>query len=81
MNFKLINFAVLIIPLILLLFPLSSVSQGSRQVASSPTEICPLLVGSQVPNLVLKDLDGNSYDLTKSVSKTPTILIIYRGGW
>ncbi|MGD9899328.1 MAG: hypothetical protein AB7T22_09400 [Calditrichaceae bacterium] len=81
MDFNVSKYSVVLLLLIILLSPISTLSQGSQKVASSPKEICPLLVGSQIPNLILKDLDGASYDLTKSVSKTPTILIIYRGGW
>lgn len=75
------KFAITLSILILSFPPVSTPAQQSLKVASSPTEICPIPVGSQIPNLILRDLDGAAFDLNQSISKTPTILIIYRGGW
>ncbi|RYG31259.1 MAG: AhpC/TSA family protein, partial [Chitinophagaceae bacterium] len=46
-----------------------------------PTDISPLLAGEQIPVLKLPESSGKTFDLNLSVSKTPTILIFYRGGW
>ncbi len=49
--------------------------------APSATEIRPLLIGSEVPAVTLRDLDGKPVELRKLVALQPTVLIFYRGGW
>lgn len=44
-------------------------------------DVSPLLAGEQIPVLQLRKSSGEPFDLNKSVSETPTILIFYRGGW
>jgi peroxiredoxin len=44
-------------------------------------DISPLLTGEQIPVLQLPASTGKMFDLNRSVSRTPTILIFYRGGW
>jgi peroxiredoxin len=44
-------------------------------------DISPLLAGEQIPVLQLRKSSGEIFDLNKSVSETPTILVFYRGGW
>ena len=51
------------------------------QPAASAEEVTPALVGSKLPELVLKSSDGSAFDLLAAVEKKPTILILYRGGW
>jgi peroxiredoxin len=46
-----------------------------------PEDISPLLVGEQIPVLQLVNSSDENFDLNKSVSETPTILVFYRGGW
>ena len=46
-----------------------------------PEDISPLLTGEQIPVLSLPKSSGEMFDLNKSVSETPTILVFYRGGW
>lgn len=46
-----------------------------------PEDISPLLIGEQVPAVMLSDASGKIIDLKKSVAEKPTILIFYRGGW
>jgi hypothetical protein len=50
-------------------------------VASAAEEICPILVGDDLPNLVLKTADGEPFELKAAVATQPTVLIYYRGGW
>ena len=50
-------------------------------VAPSAEEICPLLPGSQLPEITLQKIDGSDLDLAEAVARKPTILIFYRGGW
>ncbi|WP_353718290.1 peroxiredoxin family protein [Dyadobacter sp. 676] len=46
-----------------------------------PEDVSPLLAGEQIPVLRLVKSSGESFDLNKSVSEKPTILVFYRGGW
>ncbi len=46
-----------------------------------PEDISPLLPGEQIPVLRLQKASGEMFDLNKSVSQKPTILVFYRGGW
>lgn len=49
--------------------------------AASPTEIRPLLLGSEVPSVAVRDVDGKDADLRAVVAGKPTLLVFYRGGW
>lgn len=44
-------------------------------------DVSPLLAGEQIPVLQLRKSTGENFDLNKSVSETPTIIVFYRGGW
>ena len=50
-------------------------------VANSPREICPILIGETVPELILTDVNGSPFNLNAAIEQKPTILIFYRGGW
>jgi peroxiredoxin len=47
----------------------------------NPQDISPLLTGEMIPSVALMDITGKSVRLIETVSKKPTILIFYRGGW
>lgn len=53
----------------------------AQDFAPSADEVTPLLIGSQIPDVSLKNIDGETVHLRKMVSQKPTILIFYRGGW
>lgn len=65
--------------LLVLISPL--VLGGQERVADTPENIRPILVGATIPDLVLANLDGESVRLMDLVSRRPTVLIYYRGGW
>ena len=50
-------------------------------VSNSAEEICPLLVGTKVPEVTLENDNGNSFDLNSAIKVKPAILMFYRGGW
>lgn len=58
-----------------------TVKTNGKLVANSAEDICPLLVGEKIPRLKLRTPDGSLFDLNESISKKPTLLIFYRGGW
>ncbi|MGE3975164.1 MAG: peroxiredoxin-like family protein [Bdellovibrionales bacterium] len=41
----------------------------------------PILVGSQTPNVKLRDTSGEVVELSQLLSGKPALLIFYRGGW
>ena len=64
--------------------PLGLVSGGTASAAEVPShasEVCSIPIGSSVPAVTVRDLDGNETDLHSLVTEQPTILIFYRGGW
>ncbi len=75
---------------VILLFSLPALA-FSQQAAAAPTaaptaaasagDICPLLIGSPVPEVTVKTVAGESFDLNAAIGSKPTILIFYRGGW
>ncbi len=48
---------------------------------SSPTEVQPLLIGTEVPSVDVLRLDGTAVNLRDVVGDTKTVVIFYRGGW
>ena len=68
--------------LVLLFFIVFSLKASDRNsVADSAEEISPITVGEKIPTVVLKTIEGEDYNLVNEVSKKPTILVFYRGGW
>lgn len=57
------------------------VSNTIAQVAEKPEDICPLLNGEKIPNTQVLDKEGAAVSLNKIISKKPTVLVFYRGGW
>jgi|AntRauTorckE6833_2_1112554.scaffolds.fasta_scaffold00051_8 peroxiredoxin len=53
----------------------------SQDHAEKAEDVTPLLISSVIPDVELKDIDGNTVNLRNTVSQKPTILIFYRGGW
>ena len=69
------------IALFWLLLGTSSPAKDTPDVAASPEEIHPLLIGASAPPLTLRSGDGKPFDLNTALGEKPTILILYRGGW
>jgi peroxiredoxin len=57
------------------------ISNTIAQVAEKSEDICPLLCGEKIPNNQLADKEGTAVSLNKIISKKPTVLVFYRGGW
>src|SRR5690554_5506850 len=60
---------------------LMQVAHVQSQVPFKAEDISPLLIGEQVPNANLLDVDGLSVQLKDVMNVKPTILVFYRGGW
>ena len=72
---------------VLLILGLSSIpvlAQGpadSLKLPDAPNKICPLPIGSTVPQINLRTLTAEPFDLNARLKTKPTILIYFRGGW
>ncbi|RZF85985.1 AhpC/TSA family protein [Pseudoalteromonas sp. CO325X] len=66
---------------ILLLF--SSVASAAviTNISDSAEAVSPLLPGLSVPDVTLKDTQGQPVALKKLLANKPTVLVVYRGGW
>lgn len=51
------------------------------QVPDKAEDISPLLIGEQIPNASLFDVDGSEVQLKEIMNEKPTVLVFYRGGW
>lgn len=50
--------------------------------AEKPQDVCPLLVGAQVPrDIALRTEHGASTTLREAMADQPTVLVFFRGGW
>jgi peroxiredoxin len=50
-------------------------------VPSSPQDVCPILTGTTIPAVTLRTAKGEAFDLNSAVSRQPSVLVFYRGGW
>jgi peroxiredoxin len=57
----------------------SSASQNTF--SEDPSKITPVLLGYQTSNLVALNESNVKTDISKLISKKPTVLVFYRGGW
>lgn len=53
----------------------------AERVAEDASDIRPIMVGQQLPELTLKNVNGEAVNLNKRVEQRPSVLIFYRGGW
>lgn len=53
----------------------------SYQVPATAEDIHPLLVGAEIPELILRNSEGDPVNLNEVISNKPTVLLFYRGGW
>ena len=51
------------------------------QVPEKAQDISPLLYGEKIPDVVLITPEGEKHQVSGILSKKPTILLVYRGGW
>ncbi len=53
----------------------------SNAVPRSPLNVCPLLVGMAIPQVALRTVNNEAFDLNSAVQQQPSVLVFYRGGW
>lgn len=66
---------------IIALIAIGFLGRAQSSLPASATEIAPLLIGENVPNITLKSLNDADINLLKLISNKKTILVFYRGGW
>lgn len=54
---------------------------ATETAAESAARVRPLLPGSALPAVTLRDPDGNPVDLPRAFAGKPAVLVFYRGGW
>lgn len=67
--------------LLALLALVAAATADVGMVPTSPEDVCPILIGAQVPDVKVASLDGRPVELRSVVTQQPTILVYYRGGW
>lgn len=56
-------------------------SSADDTVAPSADRVRPLLIGATVPSVTLATSDGEAIELSEVLSRKPTVVVFYRGGW
>ena len=59
----------------------NKVPMVQAQVADSPVNLKPLLIGAKFPEASLQSLDSNFVNIHERLKVKPTVIIFYRGGW
>jgi peroxiredoxin len=65
---------------LLILITLFTFGTIKAQIAETPNEISPLLIGEKVPNITVYTPDNKGVQLVDIINK-PTIMLFYRGSW
>lgn len=69
------------IAIILSALGLFSAQNISAQIAEKAEDVSPLLIGEKIPNVKVINKEGQSVSMKEVLSKKPTVLVFYRGGW
>lgn len=60
---------------------LISTFSTAQDYAMSAEEVNPVLISSTIPDVSVKNTDGENLNLRDIVKDQPTIFVFYRGGW
>lgn len=66
---------------LLLVLTILGIFSYSQNIPEKPEDISPYLIGEVLPDSNLNDMNGKSVALHSILSKKPTVLVFYRGGW
>jgi peroxiredoxin len=58
-----------------------AIFMANAQIAERAEDISPLLIGENIPDVVLKATDGSSSNILEILAEKPSVLLFYRGGW
>jgi len=68
-------------PLTVLALGLAAATGRAAEIAPSAEEIQPILIGSEIPDVTVATVEGEPIALRDVLGGSPTVLIVYRGGW
>ncbi|MDF1817255.1 MAG: peroxiredoxin-like family protein [Immundisolibacteraceae bacterium] len=66
---------------LLVLVLLGWLPTSQAEIAASPTEVRPVLIGHSVADAGLRDEQGEPASLADALGGKPTVIVFYRGGW
>lgn len=52
---------------------------ATAAVPLTPVDACPLLTGTAIPQVTLRIVDGEAFDLNSAIRQQPCVLVSYRG--
>lgn len=59
-----------------------SAQEDNQSVVPNDTkEICPILIGENLPDAEVKNLKSEDVSISELTLEKPTIIVLYRGGW
>lgn len=67
--------------LMTLALALGVATASAGELADAPDQVHPILLGSKLPQVALRTVDGQPTTLQAQVGGKPAILVFYRGGW
>ena len=67
--------------LLLSITVLSAPFLQAQDYAETADKVTPLLISSEIPDVSLKNIEGETVSLRDKVYEQPSILVFYRGGW
>ncbi len=50
-------------------FLMASLQVSSGEITEDPSQVCPIKVGQEIPQITLQDIQGKPFDLNKAVSE------------
>ena len=56
-------------------------AQNSGRVSNSAEEVCPIKIGAEIPDAIIKTLDHKEISIREIIDGKKSIIIFYRGGW
>ncbi|MBC3766474.1 peroxiredoxin-like family protein [Neptunicella marina] len=71
----------LLVSLLLILPSFFTLAFDRSEIANKSAEVTPLLNGQTLPDITVKNLQNDTLQLKQLISKKPTIMVFYRGGW
>jgi peroxiredoxin len=54
---------------------------SNKEIYSSAETVQPLLIGAEIPDVILTRIEGSTCRLAELVKSKPSIVVFYRGGW
>ena len=56
-------------------------AQNNGRVSNSAEEVCPIKIGAEIPDAIIKTLDHKEISIREIIDGKKSIIIFYRGGW